>query len=263
MQHERHNKSRQIFKEIGTNPQNYLIIHYSCGSFYDIQDGHTPRITSIAVYDYATAQTDSFSIHKMAERAHIELMDIVRHFDELEKAMLKEFFAYAKEHSQFFWIHWSMRDMNYGFKAIEHRYSVLGGNPYKIPDEKKIDLSRILIQCYGDKYIEHPRMENLFAANDIKVKDYLNGKQEAEAFTNHEYVKLHMSTLGKVDAFACVLNLAIDNNLKVKSTWSQIHGFTIQGFLNYCKETWWIQIIWTFVSMVLGALIGIWLEKLF
>jgi hypothetical protein len=36
--------------------------------------------------------------------------------------------------------------MNYGFKAIEHRYSVLGGNPYKIPDEKKIDISRILIQ---------------------------------------------------------------------------------------------------------------------
>ena len=47
MQHTRHIKARQLFKEIGNNPQNYLIIHYSCESFYDIQDGHTPCITSI------------------------------------------------------------------------------------------------------------------------------------------------------------------------------------------------------------------------
>ena len=39
--------------------------------------------------------------------------------------------------------------MNYGFKAIEHRYSVLGGKPYKNPDTKKIDLARQLINCYG------------------------------------------------------------------------------------------------------------------
>lgn len=31
------------------NASNLLIIHYSCESFYDIKDGRTPRITSIAV----------------------------------------------------------------------------------------------------------------------------------------------------------------------------------------------------------------------
>ena len=61
MQHTRHNNARKLFSEIDLNPHNYLIIHYSCESFYDIKDGHTPRITSIAVYAYATAQTDSFS----------------------------------------------------------------------------------------------------------------------------------------------------------------------------------------------------------
>ena len=127
MQHTRHNNARKLFSEIDLNPQNYLIIHYSCESFYDIKDGHTPRITSIAVYAYATAQTDSFSIHKVAEKSHIQISDIELHYDELEKKMLDEFFAYAKEHSNFFWIHWNMRDINYGFKAIEHRYSVLGG----------------------------------------------------------------------------------------------------------------------------------------
>ena len=87
------------------------------------------------------------------------------------------------KHSNFFWIHWNMRDINYGFKAIEHRYSVLGGIPYNIPDEKKIDLARQLINCYGVGYAGHPRMEKLLEQNDIKAKDYLNGSHAEPAGT--------------------------------------------------------------------------------
>ncbi len=256
MQYTRHNNARKLFREIDTNPQNYLIIHYSCESFYDIKDGHTPRITSIAVYDYATAQTDSFSIHKMAEKSHVDIDDIESHYDELEKAMLDEFFEYAKEHRTYYWIHWNMRDMNYGFKAIEHRYSVLGGDPYRITDSNKIDLARQLINCYGVGYVGHPRMEKLLEQNEIKAKDYLNGQQEADAFANRQYVKLHMSTLRKVYVFANILNRAINNTLKVNSRWTEIYGVSVQGVLNFCKETWWIQLIWTVVSMFFGALIG-------
>lgn len=256
MQYEKHKSARKIFSDIDKNPSKYLIIHYSCESFYDIKDGHTPRITSIAVYDYATAQTDSFSIHKMAEKSHVDFDDIKNHYDELEKAMLDEFFEYAKEHKAYFWIHWNMRDMNYGFKAIEHRYSVLGGEPYKIPDVNKIDLARQLINCYGVGYAEHPRMEKLLEQNEIKAKDYLNGQQEADAFANREYVKLHMSTLRKVDVFANFLNRAINNTLKVKSKWTEIYGISIQGAIDLCRDTWWVQLIWTLISMFLGALIG-------
>lgn len=262
MQYEKHKSARKIFSDIDKNPSKYLIIHYSCESFYDIKDGHTPRVTSIAVYDYATAQTDSFSIHKMAEKLHVDINDIKSHYDELEKSMLDEFFEYSKEHKTYFWIHWNMRDMNYGFKAIEHRYSVLGGEPYKIPDSNKIDLARQLINCYGVGYAGHPRMEKLLEQNDIKAKDYLNGQQEAEAFANQEYVKLHMSTLRKVDVFANILNRAINNTLKVNSKWTEIYGMSIQGIINFCKDTWWIQLIWTVFSLVLGALLGVALDKL-
>ena len=256
MQYARHRKARKIFSEIAANPQNYLIIHYSCESFYNIADGHTPRITSIAIYNYENAQTDSFSIHKMAEKSHVDFKDIENHYDKLEKLMLDEFFEFAKEHRNFFWIHWNMRDMNYGFKAIEHRYSVLGGDPHKIPDANKIDLGRQLVNCYGSGYAEHPRMETLLKQNGINAKDYLNGQQEADAFANHEYVKLHMSTLRKVDAFATILNRAINNTLKVNTKWTEIYGLSIQGVINFCKDTWWIQLIWTGISMFLGALVG-------
>ena len=242
MQHSRHRSARRSFAEIDKNPGNYLIIHYSCEKFYDIKDGHTPRITSIAVYRYVNAQTDSFSIHKMAEKARIQLVEIKQHYDELEYSMLNEFFEYAKEHQNYVWIHWNMRDINYGFKAIEHRFSVLGGTPYAIPDDRKIDLARLLIDCYGVGYIGHPRMEKLLQKNRMKAKDYLTGQQEAEAFERGEYVKLHMSTLRKVDVFSNILNRAINNTLKVNSKWKDIYGFSIQGVLSFCKDTWWIQI---------------------
>lgn len=263
MQHKKHTRARKCFNKIAENPQNYLIIHYSCESFYDIHDGHTPRITSIAVYHYASGQTESFSIHKAAEKLHVNLQEIEKHFDELEHNMLKEFFEYAEKQHNMFWIHWNMRDINYGFKAIEHRFSVLGGTPFKILDSQKIDLARKLIECYGVGYIGHPRMESLLEKNHMKAKDYLSGQEEAIAFENHEYIKLHMSTLRKVDVFANLLNRAINNTLKVNSKWNEIYGVSIQGIINFCKDTWWIQIIWTIISMILGALIGELVSNLF
>lgn len=256
MQFERHSKARELFKTIDKNPSQYLIIHYSCESFYEISEGHTPRITSIAVYNYATAQTDSFTILKTAEKKHIAFENIESRYDDIEKQMLVDFFSYAKEHRDYFWIHWNMRNMSFGFKALEHRCSVLGGKPFIIPDEKKIDLSRLLIDCYGVQYIDHPRMEKLMEHNSIGAKDYLNGQAEVEAFKNKEYAKLHVSTLKKVDVFSNLLTRAINRTLKVKSKWYQIYGVSIQGIYNYYVETWWLQLIGYVVTLVLGGLIG-------
>jgi len=44
----------------------------------------------------------------MGEKSHIDVADIESHYDELEKAMLAEFFEYAKEHKTYFWIHWNI-----------------------------------------------------------------------------------------------------------------------------------------------------------
>ena len=65
-----------------------LIIHYSCESFYDKKDGKTPRITSIAVRNLASGQTESFSIHQIAEEQKIHFVDIPEQYDALERQML-------------------------------------------------------------------------------------------------------------------------------------------------------------------------------
>ena len=170
--------------------------------------------------------------------------------------MLDEYFQFVKEHRTMKWMHWNMRDINYGFKAIEHRYEVLGGNPTVIEDSCKIDISRLFIQCYGVNYIEHPRLESLLKYNHITAKDFMPGAEEAKAFEKKEYIKLHQSTLRKVDVLANILNRAIDKTLRVRSKWWQIFGLSPQGIYESITSRWWCQILLSLLSMIIGAVIG-------
>ena len=96
--------------------------------------------------------------------------------------MLDEFFERIGKHRDMKYLHWNMRDINYGFAAIEHRYKVLGGKPVVVEDRNKFDLARLLIDIYGIGYIGHPRLSILLEKNNIKPLDFLTGAEEAEAF---------------------------------------------------------------------------------
>lgn len=256
MQLHRHNKACEILKEIDKNPENYFIIHYSCESFYDKEDGHSPRITSIAVYRYYDAQTDSFSIHRSAEKEGVLFDEIESNYDLLEKKMLDDYFEFVRTHMNMKWIHWNMRDSNYGFKAIEFRYQVLKGEPIVIEDSKKIDLARLLIDKYGARYIEDPKMQSLMQFNNISEKDFLSGKDEAIAFENKDYIKLHLSTLRKVNVFYTIINRDLQKTLKIKSNWKDIYGVSLQGIFDYCQSKWWFWVITIIVSAIAGVVIG-------
>lgn len=80
-----HKKAKKQINSFYDNDSHSFIIHYSCESFYDIKDGKTPRITSIAVKYLDTGQTKSFSIHKVAELEAIPFSQIIDNYDQLEK----------------------------------------------------------------------------------------------------------------------------------------------------------------------------------
>lgn len=251
-------KRRRTLNELQNlvdNAANLLIIHYSCESFYDIKDGRTPRITSIAVRYFNTGQTETFSIHKVAEKKGF-LTKIESHYDELEKVMLSEFYRFVKSHQTFNWVHWNMRDINYGFQAIDHRFSVLGGKPTVIPDSQKFDLARKLVYIYAD-YADHPRLEKLIELNKITKKDFMGGAEEAKAFENQKYVELHRSTLRKVDIFHSILERVIDKSLKTKSKLKDIYGFTPQGIFEAVKDHWIYTLVALVISAALSAILGI------
>lgn len=243
-------KAKEVLLEVINKASHNLVIHYSCESFYDIQDGRSPRITSIAIRYLETAQTKSFSIHKIAEKRHIKFQDIEMHYDELEKQMLDEFYEFVKEHRSYKWVHWNMRDGNYGFEAIENRYIVLNGTPERISDSNKIDLARLFPNLYGGTYIGHPRLEKLIEKNGITQKDFLAGAKEAEAFNNKEYVKLHQSTLRKVDILHTLVERTAAGSLKTNSSWRDIYGINPQGIFEAAKENWLMSIVFFVIGFL-------------
>lgn len=215
-----------------------LVIHYSCESFYDRADGRTPRITSIAVRNLRSGQTESFSIHQIAEEQGIDLGDITDHYNEIETQMLDRYFEFVEANQNCSWVHWNMRDVNYGFAAIEHRYRVLGGQPIPIAEKRKFDLSSALVDIYGVAYIGHPRLLSIIGKNRISDRDLLSGAEEAVAFENKDFVRLHQSTLRKVYALADLFERCSSSDLKTNSSWIKQHGLTPSVLAELVKEHW-------------------------
>lgn len=201
-------------KELSKRGEYIFVIHYSCESFYALKEGQTPRITSIAVRGYKSGQTQSFSIHKVAELKQISPDKIEENYNDLEKIMLEEFFDYLDKHKQHYWVHWNMRDVNYGFQSLEHRFRILGGDPKFLEDSHKFDLAKKVEALWGNDYIGHPRLEKLTKVNGISEKGFLNGEEEAKAFNNKEFVKLHQSTLRKVEILSSILERVFEDTLK-------------------------------------------------
>lgn len=236
---------------------NVWIIHYSCESFYDRPEGRSPRVTSIALRKLDSAQTASFSIHQTAERRRIPFGGIEQHYDDLEQEMLTAFFGHLGNHRGMKYLHWNMRDANYGFQAIEHRFRVMGEEPYVVEDDKKFDLSRLLIDIYGVGYIDHPRMEKLLAKNHIAPRDFLTGAEEARAFEERNFAGLHQSTLRKVDIVANIAGRAHDRNLKTNTTWWEMHGGRVRTALIWMAENRTFQVIAGLASIA-GLGLAIW-----
>lgn len=253
----RQKESLKVLDQLFVERDNTFVIHYSCETFYERPEGRSPRITSIAIRRLGSGQTVSFSIHQVAERKSIPFNEITAQYDDLEREMLDDFYRFVGSHRGFNFLHWNMRDINYGFAAIEHRHKVLKGEPIHIEEAKKFDLSRIFIEIYGVAYADHPRLGSLLEINAIKPLDFLSGKEEADAFERQDYVALHQSTLRKVDVLANLASRAHDRALKTKTTWWQMHGGHVRTAINWIAEHRWFQLVAGAASIV-GLLFALW-----
>jgi len=251
---EKRNKNLKLIKEIYQNPEKYLVIHYSCESFISDTQA-SPRITSIAIRNLESAQTQLFSIYKIAEIKKIASDEITKHYDELEKELLRSFYEYLQNKSEYKFIHWNMRDLNYGFQAIEHRYKILGGTPpiNIVGDDRKIDLARVLVALYGINYINHPRMENLITLNNITNINFLTGAQEAEAFNSGNYLDLQRSTLRKVDCMCNILDRINGGYLKTHTSLKDIYFSSVPAVINLIKE----HFIFSLITIIVTS-VGMW-----
>jgi hypothetical protein len=204
-----------------------------------------------------TAQTKSFSIHLQAQFEDKNFNNLTdTDYDYLEKKMLDEFYDFAKKHKEYKWIHWNMRDSNYGFDAIANRYRILGGTAFEIDEDRRYDFPRILGKIYTYGYENNKpdgRLLNLANRNKMTTIDTLKGVDESAAFDNKEYLKLHKSTLRKVDIIDSIIDRADKNELKVCSKKKHIYGLTIPGLIEIVKNNWLLAILWTLIIFILGT----------
>ena len=241
-------KSAQIkLDEIFTVGKDVLFIHYSCESFYDNPNRSSHRITSIAIHLLKNGQTKSFSIHHEAELEKIPTEQIIEHYDKFEQKMLKKFNQFIANHKAYSWVHWNMKNIDYGFEAILHRSKVLKANPKEVADDRKFDLAKILYNLLGPKYIPHGRFQNILEKNKMTPRNYLNGKEEAAAFENGEYIKLHQSTLAKVDVIMHLAKDAAEGRLKCNNSYFKQKGLTLSTASTILKD----HPMYTFICILL------------
>ena len=234
-----------LFKQPGT----VRVIHYSCEDFRERNDGTTPRITSIAICNLENGQSRSFSIHRAAEIRGLTLSEIPNEYDALEKAMLDEYYDDVRQHQNSKWIHWNMRDSNFGFEAIEHRYRVLNGSPVIIPESQRYDLPRLLGTIYGEKYIGDPKLKSLITRNELTDLDFTSGEDEPTLFAEGKYVQLHQSTLRKTAVIAEIARRAWLRELKTDAKWWKAHGLNIKAWIETIYDHWLFKVVGILVAL--------------
>jgi len=211
-------KSREALDRIKRHRKNCLIIHYACQSLFDDKEGHSPRIANIVVADYENNQTASFAIHMMAEKSGVAKADIGANFDKVERLLLEEFYEFVRNHPGNIWVHWNMKNLVFGFEVLAHRYGVLTGkNAPSVDIDNRINLAELLIGRYGEGYADVPHIPKLMELNGGIRRDFVPGKEEVDLFDREEFSRLHSSTVSKVSFFRDVMDLVIDNKLKVKT----------------------------------------------
>lgn len=214
-------KYKSFMKRVKNPSDSLFVIHYSCQSLNDDNEGLSPRITSIAVSRFSNDQTVSFSIHSIAEELGFERADVFTNIDEIEKKLLGRFNEFIKERRGYTWVHWNMRNSTYGFEHIEHRYRVLHhSDMVNIPVENRENLNDVLVDRFGSGYAADPKMKSLMELNDKTHKvhrDFLTGLEEVDAFKASEFIKVHKSTLCKVGFFAKVITRLEKGGLKTSS----------------------------------------------
>ncbi len=204
-----------FFKDVSKHPDRFYIIHYSSQSLFDAGAGaHSPRITSIVVRHYVSGQTVSFSMHTVAEYLGILAGDVEARYDEIERELLVQFYKFARDRREKYWVHWNMRNVVFGFEHLEHRYRTLTkADSPSIPVEVRVNLNDVIKQRYGSDYARDPKMLSLMELNGGKVQGFLSGGEEAEAFKTRDFIRMHTSTISKVSFFSFVITSALNGKL--------------------------------------------------
>jgi hypothetical protein len=223
-------------------PSTVFVVHYACQSIRTPETEGSPRVAAIAVRNLDSGQTVSFSIHQELELHGVPPRAASHYMDRLERAMLDRYFRFLAQDKGMRFVHWNMRDLTFGFAALEHRHARLGGVPFVLPEHHRFDLAISTTDIYGTDYLPRPHLHWLGARNGVSLASFLEGKAEADAFSRSAYFAVLQSTLCKVTIIADVCQRSHDNTLITDATtWTRNVGMlreAAQMFDNNPVKAW-------------------------
>jgi hypothetical protein len=251
--------AKKLVADLFHDAQRVYLIHYACESFDKDSAAGSIKVTAIAVRNLRSAETSLWSLYKSAEILGLTDMSQAN-IPQLESHMLREYFAFLDKHQDCRFVHWNMRNDHYGFPAIEHRYKALGGAPFILAVDRKVDLSMLLWVLYGDDYVpdlsKSGRIGKIFSVveiNGISDKDALSGHDEARAYSNGDYLRLQRSTLRKLEIFSQILGLVYRGKLKTNANWFS-SLLSHPAFLIDKIKAHWLVILFIFLGSLLSAI---------
>lgn len=211
-------------KEVLSDPSKVLIIHYSHAQYPDEDNDNSisPLITAIVIRSLDDQINAHFSIHYEADKAGIIKEEISNNLRELELQVLKSFNRFVIRHTDYFWVHWDMKNIHFGFPAIKHRFEKLFQGTkeqlHEIPTHKNLNLYSILEFMYGAEFAEFP--DSLASIIKINSKskllpvDYISVEREGEEFEKQNYNSILVSLDCKVSRIRGFLQ-KFNSNTKV------------------------------------------------
>lgn len=203
--------AKNRLKEAIKDPAKVLICHYSHSQFPDDEsdDSISPLVTVIVVRSLDDNINEHFTIHHEADRGGVLKEQIPDSHRELELQVLKSFNRFLKRHEEYTWVHWQMKDIQFGFPVIKHRFEKLyhGMNEsfHEIPRSKNINLYSLLENMYGSQFSKlgsDDSLGSIIEKNNGKTHvlptDYLTLDQEGREFEKQNYRSVLKSVECKV-----------------------------------------------------------------
>ena len=221
----RQQAARKILADLLAHPETVYAVHYACQSFYQDSQVASPRVGAISVRQLSTGQVTSFSIAQVAELNRLEPPAIPPLLDRIERKLLDGYFEFIRGNKHARYIHWNMRDQQFGFAALEHRVTVLGGGPYEIPESHRFDLATLVEEIYGSDYVTgRAKLKSLAEINELVTAGFMAGREEAAAMDTAHYRDLANSTQAKVRVIADIAQKAHDRTLTTQASFMVEHA---------------------------------------
>ena len=165
-------KQKSNFIQVLPKFSDVFFVHYQCDDF---EIGN--KITSLSIY----ANNKTIEYYKDTETENIE-----KYCDKVFELCRDGLIP----------IHWGQNKTYYGIEHITDRYKELTGKTITLEYTNSINLGQWLINTYGERYISHPRLDNLAKLNEFNG---ITDKESRIFHTNRLFLltKIYFNALNK------------------------------------------------------------------